>query len=55
MGRHLVINLHYLNQLLWKDKFKYEYLCVAMLTFQKDDYMFSFDLTSITKLKLMKE
>ena len=44
--RRLVINLHYLNQSLWKDKFKYEDLCTAMLMFQKDDYMFSFDLKS---------
>ena len=42
----LVINLRYLNQFLWKDKFKYEDLRVAMLMFQKDDFVFSFDLKS---------
>jgi len=42
----LVINLRYLNQFLWKDKFKYEDLRIAMLMFQKDDHMFSFDLKS---------
>jgi len=39
----LVINLQYLNQFLWKDKFKYEDIRIAMLLFQNDDYMFSFD------------
>jgi len=42
----LVINLWYLNQSLWKDKFKYEDIQIAMLVFQKDDYMFSFHLKS---------
>jgi len=42
----LVINLRYLNQFLWLDKFKYEDLRTAMLMFQKDDYVFSFDLKS---------
>ena len=43
---HLVINLRYLNQFLWQDKFKYEDLRIAMLMFQKGDFMFSFDLKS---------
>jgi len=42
----LVINLRYLNQFLWKDKFKYEDIRIAMLMFQKNDFMFSFDLKS---------
>ena len=42
----LVLNLRYLNQFLWKEKFKYEDLRVAMLMFQPDDYMFTFDLKS---------
>ena len=42
----LLLNLHYLNQFLLKDKFKYEDLRVAMLMFQPDDYMFTFDLNS---------
>ena len=47
MGKQrLVINLHYLNRYLWKDKFKYEDMRIAMLLFQKGDYMFSFDLKS---------
>ena len=31
----LVLNLHYLNQILWTDRFKYEDLHVTMLMFQK--------------------
>ena len=42
----LVVNLRYLNRYLWKQKFKYEDLRTAMLLFEKDDYMFSFDLKS---------
>ena len=42
----LVLNLRYLNKFLWVDKFKYEDLRTAMLMFQKDDYLFSFDLKS---------
>ena len=42
----LVLNLRYLNQFLLKEKFKYEDLRVAMLMFQPDDYMFTFDLKS---------
>ena len=36
----------HLNQFLLKDKFKYDDLRVAMLMFQPDDYMFTFDLKS---------
>ena len=42
----LVLNLCYLNQFLWVEKFKYEDLRTAMLMFQRDDYLFSFDLKS---------
>ena len=42
----LVVNLRYLNQYLWTDKFKYEDLWVAMLMFQKGNFVFSFDLKS---------
>ena len=42
----LVLNLRYLNQFLWADRFKYEDLRVAMLMFQKGDYLFTFDLKS---------
>ena len=44
--QRLVINLRYLNGYLWKDKFKYEDMRIAMLLFQQGDYMFSFDLKS---------
>jgi len=43
---HLVLNLRYLNQFLWIDKFKYEDLRTAMQLFQKGDYLFAFDLKS---------
>ena len=42
----LVLNLRYLNQYLWVDKFKYEDLRTAMQLFQRGDYLFSFDLKS---------
>ena len=42
--KRLVLNLRFLNQHLLKDKFKYEDIRLAMLMFQKDDFMFSFDL-----------
>ena len=41
--RRLELNLHYLNQFLWMDRFKYEDLQIAMLMFQRGDYMFSFN------------
>ncbi len=44
--KRLVINLRHLNRFLWKQKFKYEDLHVAMLLFERGDYMFSFDLKS---------
>ena len=44
--QRLVVNLRYLNRYLWKQKFKYEDLRTAMLLFEQDDYMFSFDLKS---------
>ena len=44
--KRLVVNLRYLNRYLWKQKFKYEDLRTAMLLFEKDDYLFSFDLKS---------
>ena len=43
----LVLNLKHLNQFLRKDKFKYEDLRVAVLMFEKEDYMFKFDLKSV--------
>ena len=45
-GRDLVINLRHLNRFLFNQKFEYEELRVAMLLFQKGDYLFSFDLKS---------
>ena len=44
--RWLVINLRYLNRFLWKNRFKYEDLRVAMLLLERNDFMFSFDLKS---------
>ena len=44
--QRLVINLRYLNGYLWKDKFKYEDMHIAILLFQPGDYIFSFDLKS---------
>ena len=44
--KRLVLNLCFLNQFMLKDKFKYEDIRLAMLMFQKDDFMFSFDLKS---------
>lgn len=44
--KRLVINLHYLNQYLLKERFKYEDLRIAMLLFQKGDFLFTFDLKS---------
>ena len=41
-----MINLRHLNQFLWKQRFKYEDLRVAMLLLEKGDYIFSFDLKS---------
>ena len=42
----MVVNLSYLNKFLCKQSFKYEDLRVAMLMFEKDNYMFTFDLKS---------
>ena len=41
-----MINLRYLNRFLWKNRFKYEDLSVAMLLLERNDSMFSFDLKS---------
>ncbi len=37
--KRLVINLWHLNRFLWKQTFKYEDLRIAMLLFEKGDYM----------------
>ena len=42
--KRLVINLRHLNRFLWKQRFRYEDLRVAMTLFEKGDYLFSFDL-----------
>ena len=44
--KRLVINLRHLNRFLWKQRFKYEDLRIAMLLLEQGDYMFSFDLKS---------
>ena len=42
----LVMNLQYLNQFLHVISFKYEDLRVAALMFEKDEFLFKFDLKS---------
>ena len=42
----LVLNLRYLNQFLHVLTFKYEDLLVAALMFDKNEYLFKFDLKS---------
>ena len=44
--KRLVLNLRHLNKFLFKQKFKYEDLRVAMLLLEKGDFLFSFDLKS---------
>ena len=44
--KRLVVNLRHVNQYLWKQKFKYEDLRVAMMMFNKGELMFAFDLKS---------
>ena len=44
--KRLVIDLRHLNKYLFKSSFKYEDLRTAMLLFQKEDYLISFDLKS---------
>ena len=39
-------HLRHLNRFLWKQKFKYEDLHIAMLLLEKGDFMFSFNLQS---------
>ena len=51
----LVINLRHLNKFLFKRKFKYEDLRVAMLLFQKGDFLFLLILSLATiMLTLLK-
>ncbi len=44
--KRLVVNLRHLNRFLWKQKFKYEDLRVALQLFEKGDFLFSLDLKS---------
>ena len=44
--KRLVVNLRHVNRFLWKQKFKYEDLRVAMAMFEKGEWMFSFNLKS---------
>ena len=39
-NKRLVINLRHLNRFLWKQKFKYEDLRIAMMLFKRGDYLF---------------
>ena len=42
--QRLVLNLRHVNQFVWKQKFKYEDLRIAMMLFRPGEYMFTFDL-----------
>ncbi|KAL5506337.1 hypothetical protein EMCRGX_G007955 [Ephydatia muelleri] len=42
----LVVNLRHVNGFLWKQKFKYEDLRVAMMLFEQGEWLYSFDLKS---------
>ena len=44
--KRLVVNLRHVNKFLWKQKFKYEDLRVAMALFEHGEWMFSFYLKS---------
>lgn len=44
--KRLVINLQHVNRFLWKQKFKYEDLHVAMMLFRPGEVMFAFHLKS---------
>ena len=44
--KRLVLDLRYVNQFLWKEKFKYEDLRTALSMFEKGDYFITFDLKS---------
>ena len=44
--KRLVVNLRHVNRYLWKQKFKYEDLRVAMMLFNPGEWMFTFDLKS---------
>ena len=44
--QRLVLNLRHVNQFVWKQKFKYEDLRIAMMLFRPGEYMFTFDLKS---------
>ena len=44
--QRLVMDLRYLNQFLWKDKFRYEDIKAAIQLFEPGDYAITFDLKS---------
>lgn len=44
--KRLVISLQYLNLYLWKCRFKYEDFRTVLECFEKDAFMFTFDLKS---------
>ena len=44
--KQLVVNLRHVNQYLWKQKFKYEDLRVAMMLFNPGEWMCKFHLKS---------
>ena len=44
--KRLVLDLRYVNKFLWKDKFKYEDIKIAIQMIEKGDYAINFDLKS---------
>ena len=44
--KRLVVNLRHINKFLWKRKFKFEDLRIAMMLFGRGELMFNFDLKS---------
>ena len=44
--KRLVLNLRHVNQVVRKQKFKYEDMSIAMMLFRPGEYMFTFDLKS---------
>ena len=47
----LVLNQQHVNHFLRKDRFKYEDLPVAFAMFEKEDFVFKFDLNLVTTMR----
>ena len=44
--KRLVVNLRHINKFLWKRKFMFKDLRIAMMLFERGELMFNFDLKS---------